>query len=253
MVTKTDQVLLRRLEIARLLVNGADWPEIAAWLRSEGIKVSTGQARVYWWRHYRDVPAAVIVAEAEAAIWAERCAAMEKQIADLMSVMEALQLQAAAAQTETAELRTEVRRLESERQYWLTGEATEAAKLPSSPQASMPAASPALMAARTEHDMERTPGGHADQTGMGQEPLKRDEAAPPARQELSGFTGKGPRMGLLPDLDVSPPPPPPPPPPPKPESISGAPQQKPRRELSGFTRKGPRMGLVPRTSGADGK
>lgn len=105
MVTKTDQVLLRRLDIARLLVNGADWPEIAAWLRSEGIEVSTGQARVYWWRHYRDVPAAVIVAETEAAIATEQRALMEAQLADAMNSMGALQLQAAAAQAEADELR----------------------------------------------------------------------------------------------------------------------------------------------------
>lgn len=72
MQSKADQVLLRAEAIATQRVQGATWPQIATWLRGEGLDVSDGQVRVYWHRRYGSATPAQVLAEASAKAWEER-------------------------------------------------------------------------------------------------------------------------------------------------------------------------------------
>lgn len=186
MVTKTDQVLLRRLDIARLLVNGADWPEIAAWLRSEGIEVSTGQARVYWWRHCRDTPAAVIVAEAEAAAWAERCAELIQLVDSLQQSLAASEAARNVAEAESADLRLRLR----QGNFALPG-CQEGAQHLTPPQVTAPSPppeTPPVTAPPNTLQARNIQGGPTQTEGAQCAPKKR----------LSGFEKKASRFGLVP-------------------------------------------------------
>lgn len=245
-MNKADELRARVEAIALMRLEGKTWAKVADALCAAGVMVSEGEIRATWPRLSKGrSPAECVLAcrhIREQSQAGDEILELRRQVAELSA-------RCAQADTEAADLRTKVKRLESERQRWQDSSQTREAiarweafgkhltrlyesddfeglkaatahlarRLPVAialgpdlpmveveetrnppPQIRAQSVPPVLMAARAEHDMERTQGGHADQTGKGQEPLKRDEAAPPVRRELSGFDKKWKGMGFVP-------------------------------------------------------
>lgn len=194
METKADQVLLRSVEIARRRVAGDTWPTITAWLQSEGIQVTDSQVRVYWCRRHGDAPPAVIVAEAEAAAWAERCRALTKLVDDL-------QLRLIAAESETAEMRARLQRAGcTERQS--DRPSLEAMAAPAEKEQGLPDKE----VEEAPLSQQRSLGGFQTRTAnCADESTSRNAGdatelskAQAPRRELTGFKKRPSSMGLLP-------------------------------------------------------
>lgn len=221
MDTKANQVLLRSVEIARRRVAGDKWPAITAWLQSEGIQVTDSQVRVYWCRHHKDTPPAVIVAEAEAAAWAERCSALTKLVDDLRQRLSAAEAARGSAEAENADLR---RRLQQ----------AEFSPPPDGRTSNKTVEAPAENDCRLGKPKEETPpsqprslSGFQSRTYLGVVP-DRSEADSPLEHHTNRVDEPGSRNA---DAVTAP-----------------AKAQEPRRELTGFKKRPSSMGLVPRKS-----